>query len=737
MLKSLSLASDNVAAAVDLSNKAWVENTALTKEAELRYSTTESRLKLLNNSLDRLKVTIGNQLNPVLSKLINAGTDVLDWMNDFLESNDAAVPIIAAVTVALGVMVAGITAMTLAATVGTKALVAFKAALDTATGGITFIITIIGAAVAALATLALSFDDGITKANELSEAALGLSDSLEEINRTLEDNLKTNEAAAIVASGYVERLKELEAQGLKTNAQQEEYRRLVHLINEAMPELNAQIDEQTGLIKGGTDALLDNIEALKQKYILEAYQEKYHTLLKKEAEIKVDLYDAERRLTAEKENASELDKKLNGLLDEKSKLYGKIKKESEELSKKTGVLEDVTGSYADEIADLDEQIREVNEQIGTSTKQQTEYEKAITNNQNALDALGNELAFAEEGYRGLLDAQNAATEQAPVYTEAQQVISDAIDAQAQAIEDLRVAHEEAYQAAYNSIDSQIGLFEDMSIKGKANINDLISSLDSQISYMDNYAANIKKAMELGVDKGLVLKLSDGSKESAKILAGIVADGGKNVDELNEKFGKVEEGKQEFAGIVADMKTDFGTQMDAINQRLNRLVSEMNKAAEAGKAAKETGDSYAAGLRSRWQAVYNAAKALAQAANKGWNDYYQKHSPAKVAIKAAAETADSYAMGFEQRMKHMQETTKKFALAANEGYAQTMKEIERYARPQNVILLPTAANNAQTAQQSSTKNINVNIQARTVNADSLREIRLEMIAAQQRERLMEV
>lgn len=737
MLKSLSLASDNVAAAVDLSNKAWLENTALTKEAELRYSTTESRLKLLNNSLDRLKITIGNQLNPVLSKLINAGTDVLDWMNDFLESNDAAVPIIAAVTVALGVMVAGITAMTLAATVGSKALVAFKAALDTATGGITFIITIIGAAVAALATLALSFDDGITKANELSEAALGLSDSLEEINRTLEDNLKANEAAAIVASGYVERLKELEAQGLKTNAQQEEYRRLVHLINEAMPELNAQIDEQTGLIKGGTDALLDNIEALKQKYILEAYQEKYHALLKEEAEIKVDLTDAQRRLTAETEKASRLDAKRTQILDAINKRTDELDENAKKLTEETGILTRANTELDDELNDLKEQLFDVNDEIAISSEQTKEYEKAITDNQNALDALGQELAFAEEGYRGLLDAQNAATEQAPVYTEAQQVISDAIDAQAQAIENLKAAHEEAYNKAYESIDGQIGLFEDMSIKGKANIKDLISSLDSQISYMDNYAANIQKAMELGVDKGLVSKLSDGSKESAEILAGIVQGGEEDIKLLNEKFGNVEEGKKEFAGIVADMKTDFGTNMDAIQARLGLLVNEMNKADEAGKAAKETGDSYAAGLRSKWSEVYNASAALAKAANKGWNDYYQKHSPAKVAIKAAAETADSYAMGFEQRMKHMEDTTRKFAKAANEGYTETMKEIAMYSRPQNVLVLPTVANNIQTAQPSGSKNINVNIQARTVNADSLREIRLEMIAAQQRERLMEV
>ena len=42
--------------------------------------------------------------------------------------------------------------------------------------------------------------------------------------------------------------------------------------------------------------------------------------------------------------------------------------------------------------------------------------------------------------------------------------------------------------------------------------------------METYAANIQKAMELGVDEGLVKKLADGSEESAQILAAIVEGG---------------------------------------------------------------------------------------------------------------------------------------------------------------------------------------------------------------------
>ncbi len=245
---------------------------------------------------------------------------------------------------------------------------------------------------------------------------------------------------------------------------------------------------------------------------------------------------------------------------------------------------------------------------------------------------------------------------------------------------LAAAHEAAFLTAYESIDSQIGLFQKMSTEADQSISDLIDSLDSQIDYLDTYAENINKAMEKGVDKGLIQKLSDGSEESAKILAAIVAGGDKDIKALNEKFGKVEEGKQKFSGTVADMETDFQTNMDAINAELDGLVKDMDKSSEAGAAARQTGESYASGLRSKRDAVYNASAALAKASNQGWKDYYIQRSPAKRAIETAAQTADSYAMGVEQRTKHMKETTGRFASAANDAYVDKMKDITIKATP---------------------------------------------------------
>ena len=59
MLKALSLSAENLSEAVKLSSEAWTENTALTEEAEKRYATTESRLQLMENASNNLKIAIG------------------------------------------------------------------------------------------------------------------------------------------------------------------------------------------------------------------------------------------------------------------------------------------------------------------------------------------------------------------------------------------------------------------------------------------------------------------------------------------------------------------------------------------------------------------------------------------------------------------------------------------------------------------------------------------------------
>ena len=80
MLKSLALASDKMGDAVNRSNKAWKENTALTNEANKRYETTESQLKMFKNQVTDLAIEFGGPLLKALRDGLKAGKPWIDTL---------------------------------------------------------------------------------------------------------------------------------------------------------------------------------------------------------------------------------------------------------------------------------------------------------------------------------------------------------------------------------------------------------------------------------------------------------------------------------------------------------------------------------------------------------------------------------------------------------------------------------------------------------------------------------
>lgn len=82
MLKSLALAADTMTGAVDMSNQAWNENTALTNEANKRYETTESKLKMLRNQVKDTAIEFGGPLVDALSDALEAGKPFLETLSE-------------------------------------------------------------------------------------------------------------------------------------------------------------------------------------------------------------------------------------------------------------------------------------------------------------------------------------------------------------------------------------------------------------------------------------------------------------------------------------------------------------------------------------------------------------------------------------------------------------------------------------------------------------------------------
>jgi hypothetical protein len=106
---------------------------------------------------------------------------------------------------------------------------------------------------------------------------------------------------------------------------------------------------------------------------------------------------------------------------------------------------------------------------------------------------------------------------------------------ADAIEDMADAYQKAVDEAVDSISVQVDLFDKLEDKSEMTAAEIVQNWKNQQAAFTNYTANLRKAVDMGLDEALVKQLSDGSKESMLILNELVNGTEMSVDEMNAAF----------------------------------------------------------------------------------------------------------------------------------------------------------------------------------------------------------
>lgn len=530
--------------ALDLANAAWDENIALTKEAETRYGTTESKIQLFKNSVELLKVAIGDELTPAIAEMAETGTDIVEWATKMIEENEDLVPVVAAVTAALGAGALGITGYMTVTKLVIPTILKFNAALSANPAGL--VVMSVAALTGAIAALAITTGGAESEVSKYSEA-------IKESKAAHEDAIAIIEEERASATELADSIIELSEKEHKNTTEKEMLLSMVEELNAAVPELSLAYDEQTDSLNMTAESLRALVEA---QYEYEAQQEN------------VERY---RELYAELREGSELLADAQRRVEEAQRAYDDAIKEADpSLVGYSGTLEMLASDLA---------------------AAQQEYD-ALTAAQAGTKA-------EMEQLEGVIDDYNQkTTEASTANTDLESSFGDLTAELTTRMQELQDAYSETYNKAYESITQQMGLLSELDNTAKTEVGEIIDALQSQIDFMNEYAENMNKAVEMGVDEGLVRQLSDGSVESAEILRGIVEDGGKNIDELNEKFRKVEEGKQDFARELTDMQIEFSEKMDMIKSDMDSLVAEMDQYQAAAQAGSRTIEGYISGLRSK-------------------------------------------------------------------------------------------------------------------------------------------
>lgn len=157
-LSSLAGGYDTLNKALDVGSNAWKDNTALAKEAETRYQTTESRLLMLKNQFQDLGISVGQILLPFLESFMEKLSAVAEWLASLNEETLKIVVGIGAVAASIGplLLILGSLASAIGSILELKELLSGISLIQKMIGGLSSIFTVISGIITGTVIPALS-----------------------------------------------------------------------------------------------------------------------------------------------------------------------------------------------------------------------------------------------------------------------------------------------------------------------------------------------------------------------------------------------------------------------------------------------------------------------------------------------------------------------------------------------------------------------------------------------------
>lgn len=411
-------------------------------------------------------------------------------------------------------------------------------------------------------------------------------DAVDAANTEYEESEQLIERNAIKADLLKQELEELAPQVSTSADAARNYATVVDLLNEIYPELNLQIDEQTGLLTANSKAQLVNIDAMKQKALYAAKEKRYSAILEAQAEATLDLYEAQADLTAitnEFESVqTQLQNELGYTAEELDHLADVFVTQNGNVTGLTAETKALLQSYVDcrsEIPDLNREIATAND--------------AVSEQDALLAELENQLGGVTETTGQYTDAQNEAAEATSELTEEQKALAEEF--------------QNAKESAADSLNSTTGLFEKMGSVSATSIASITQNLNDNATAISTYHENLQKAVDMGYAEEAIRQWADGSKESMEIVAGAVQGTQADVENFNAAWSNYTSQKDVASSTMASIETGIVSVGNSASDSGAKITGEFVNPTTEGMASvqKATEDMATTGaetLKSKWEGV---------------------------------------------------------------------------------------------------------------------------------------
>lgn len=507
--------------------------------------------------------------------------------------------------------------------------------------------------------------------------------SMEQANAQYTESVAGAESAAFAAEQYLSRLTELEQAGLNTAQSQYEYGRIIEELNALIPGLNLSINDQTGLLEQNKGAVQGDVSAWLETQKIAALQQKLTSQTQARVDAENALMEARFQLSnAESEGLAIEDAlaakgaeltaagaELNAVLSQQPGAKYAAAAGAKDLSQQESALQEQVDKLGDEYLDLDSQLKE-------NARNQDKLNTAITEGETTVAQYDSEIAqtsmeLESYGYSCEIAAQGQGT------------LQNSMSETEKVLQSLEMEYQAGKIAARESLDSQIGLFDQLTLKSKMSASQIIANWASQQQALDNYSANLQKAIDMGLDESLVQQLSDGSTESMAYLNELVNSTNVSVDEINEAFRSMSEAKDAASEAMNDITSEVKTELEALKE-------------EAYAGGVNAGEGIAEGAASTTDSVTNAFANLAKAGVDAYNEYMVIKSPSRRMKGAAKDTVDGAVIGVDENVRRFEASMRSMARAGQDAFFQE--------RLDNAMQYPSIVNMPSTTSQQTSSHI---------------------------------
>lgn len=674
--------------AIETGTKAWDENVALTNEANKRYETLDSRIKMTTNKLKILSTNMGDKLTPSANKLLDKFDGLIEKLDGLDDKQTENLIKIVAFTAAIGpaIKIIGIFGKTTGNTLTTlgnfsKAIANVKNGIKTAEGQVGTFTKILSLAISPLgvATLGITAMTAAliyfeTKETEAQKAAKEFAEEMKNSKAEMESYRQKIDENTYSNISHIESVKDLrkELSDLvdENGKVKEGYEgRVSFILNELNSALGTEYKLNKGIIENYQELQKEidsTIEKKKAEIILQGEEEKYKNAIENQKQAVEDLKQAEEKLGMSYETAKQ---RCTDYKNAREKLYGS--RQGEEL---TEGEHDAYWNYSKkEIKSLEDLV--------------SGYEDAENKVKTYTDTVNNYAdlyaKYTEGKYNEIANTISVTTEDWTAKTLNE--LNGSITEQSKALN--------IYKDIYDKTGNEIALKN--SQQAQQNLDSLASELaqrtqtlgelgQSEIDAWKNIATQSYSSYSMELSK-----MSPEMQQKIQDATGVIAAGTPQMQEKAnelgrktiEEFDKSSDAKQKalntitgyLAGLDDDTKRELLKQAGIEN--VDAVLDELNR----GDLSEENGKNLLEGL---WKGLENgtwkdkilgAASGLAKAVNKAFTgkDGWDEHSPSKKMRKFAEYYIQPISDVMNSRKKKIIETARNFANSINNEFDSQM------------------------------------------------------------------